>query len=321
MEKNNLYNKEILISGGSGSLGQTLTKLLLEKYKPKGIRIFSRGELLQWEMQNKFNQKYPNAPISYLIGDVRDKERLKLATKGVDIIVHCAALKQVPVGENNPLEVVNTNIIGSQNIIYSALENKVGKAMAISSDKAVLPINLYGAAKMVMEKLFIQGNVYAGGRYPKLSCCRYGNVLGSRGSVVPLFQKQYKETGEVTITDPKMTRFWITLNQVAEFVLKSIEEMTGGEIFIPKMPSAHITEILTAVIPGQHKIKYTGIRPGEKLHETLITKEESTRIKENDNRYIITTKEVLPAMEFEYRSDTNSKWLNYRDIRKMLEGG
>ncbi len=318
---NSINNKEIFLSGGSGSLGQALTKLLLKKYKPKGIRIFSRGELLQWEMKNKFNQKYPNAPISYLIGDVRDRKRVELATKGVNLIIHCAALKQVPVGENNPLETINTNIIGAQNILYASLENKIEKVMAISSDKSCYPINLYGATKLVAERLFIQGNVYAGGKSPKFSCVRYGNVLGSRGSVIPLFQKQYKETGTVTITDPQMTRFWISLNQVAGFVLKSIEEMAGGEIFIPKMPSAHITEILTAVIPGQHKIKYTGIKPGEKLHETLITKEESLKVKENDNRYIIDPEEVLSSESWEYRSDNNKKWLDYKAIRKMIEDG
>ncbi len=314
---------EILITGGTGSLGNALVKLLLSKSHPlishniKGIRIFSRDELKQWEMK----QRIGNAPISYLIGDIRDRKRIEMATKGVDIIVHCAALKQVPSCESNPLEAINTNVVGAQNILYAALENKVEKVMAISSDKAVYPINLYGATKLCAEKLFIQGNIYAGGRNPKLSCCRYGNVLGSRGSVIPLFQKQYKETGTVTITDPKMTRFWITLNQVANFILRSIQEMTGSEIFIPKMPSAHITEILTAVIPGQHKIKYTGIRPGEKLHETLITMEESLKLKEKDDHYVITTEEVLSAIEFEYRSDNNKQWLDYRKIRRMIEDG
>lgn len=314
-------NKEFFISGGSGSLGQALTKLLLEKYKPKGIRIFNRGEFLQWKMKNKFNQRYPNAPVSYLIGDIRDRKRVEMATKGVNIIIHCAALKQVPACEDNPLEAINTNIVGAQNILYAALENKVEKVMAISSDKAVYPINLYGATKLCAEKLFIQGNVYSGGRSPKFSVVRYGNVLGSRGSVVPLFEKQYKETGKVSITDPKMTRFWITLKQVAYFVLQSIEEMQGGEIFVPKMPSAHITEILEAVVPGKHEIEYTGIRPGEKLHETLITLEESRRLKENDNHYVITSEEILPAVAFEYRSDNNKKWIDYKIIRRMIKDG
>lgn len=318
----NWTNKEILISGGSGSLGQALTRLLLEKYSPKGIRIFSRGELLQWEMKNKFNREYPNAPISYLIGDIRDRKRVEMATKRVDIIVHAAALKQIPVGEENPLETINTNIIGTQNIVYAALENKVQKVLAISSDKACAPINLYGTTKLALERLIIQSNVYSGGRNPRFSCVRYGNVLGSRGSVIPLFRKQFDETGAVTITDPTMTRFWISLKQVANFILQSIEEMQGSEIFVPKMPSAHITTILSAVIPEQHVVKYTGIRPGEKLHETLITKEESQKLEENENRYMITDKKTgFSRNAFEYRSDNNEKFLNYKEVRRMLKDG
>ncbi len=316
-----INGKEFFISGGSGSLGQTLTKLLLEKYNPKGIRIFSRGELLQWEMKNKFNREYPNAPISYLIGDIRDRDRLNLATKGVDIIIHAAALKQIPIGEDNPLEVIETNIIGSQNIVYTALENKIERVIGISSDKACYPINLYGGTKLCMEKLLIQSNIYSGGRNPKFSCVRYGNVLESRGSVVPLFRKQYEETGKITITDPKMTRFWITLKQVANFVLGSVEEMKGREIFIPKMSSATITAISEAVTSESVKIEYSGIRQGEKLHETLITKEESTRSIENETKYIITDKEISPSHSFEYTSDQNKIWLNHEQIRKMIRDG
>lgn len=319
MNKNEINNKEILISGGSGSLGKALTQLLLKKYKPKGIRIFSRGELLQWKMRNALHTKYGNQiPVSFLIGDIRDRKRIELATKGVDIIIHAAALKQVPACEDNPLEAINTNVIGAQNILYAALENNVKKVIAISTDKAVYPINLYGATKLCAEKLFIQGHIYGGARSPKCAIIRYGNVLGSRGSVVPLFRKQYKETGKVTITSPKMTRFWITLKQVADFILQSIEEMKGGEIFIPKMPSATITTILEAVVPSQVKIEYTGIRPGEKLHETLITVEESVKVEGKKDRYKITGKEILPSMNFEYRSDTNKDWLNYKTIREML---
>ena len=318
----NWSDKEIFLSGGSGSLGQAITKLLLENYKVKGVRIFSRGELLQWEMRNNFNQKYPGAPISYLIGDILNRKRVEMATREVDIIIHCAALKQVPVGEDNPLEVINTNIVGSQNILYAALENKVEKVMAISTDKACLPTNLYGATKMCAEKLFIQAGTYSGGRNTRFSVIRYGNVLGSRGSVIPLFIKQYADNKKITVTHKKMTRFWITLNRVAQFIVDSISEMQGEEIFIPKMGSATIDTIAKAVVP-KAIIQYTGIRPGEKLHETLITAEESVKIAPPDignplSRYKITNKIVQGIPPFEYRSDTNDKWLSIEDIKEML---
>ena len=313
----NWKDKEVLITGGTGSLGNKIVDTLIEKYQPKGIRIFSRDELKQWEMRQRYSH-VKNIPISFLVGDIRDYERVKLAFKGVNIVIHAAALKQIPSCEANPLETIKTNINGTNNIFVSALENKVEKVMAVSTDKACYPVNLYGATKLCMEKLFIQGNVYSGGRTPHFSCVRYGNVLGSRGSVVPLFRKQYKETGKVTITSPKMTRFWITLKQVSDFILQSIEEMKGGEIFIPKMPSATITTILEAVVPEEVKIEYTGIRPGEKLHETLITAEESLKVEENETRLKIMGKEVLPATKFEYRSNINKDWLNYKTIREML---
>ena len=313
----NWNETEIFISGGSGSLGQALTQLLLEKYNPKGIRIFSRGEFLQWEMKNKFNRLYPNAPISYLIGDVQDRKRVELASKGVNLIIHCAALKHVPVGEDNPLEAIKTNIIGAQNILYAALENKVEKVIAISTDKAVAPINLYGATKMCAEKLFIQGGTYSGGRNPRFSCVRYGNVVGSRGSIVPLFKKQYSETGKITITDEHMTRFWITLSQVSHFILQAIEDMKGEEIFIPKMASATVLEIAKGICPDA-KIEIVGIRPGEKLHETLITKEESLHTEIKGNRFEIanSTANLKP---FEYRSDNNPHWLTQEQIKEMVE--
>lgn len=202
----NWTEKEILITGGTGSLGKTLVKMLLEQYHPKGIRVFSRDELKQWEMRNSVKQIYgAEAPVSFLIGDIRDGKRLGLAMKGVHVVIHTAALKQVPICQDNPLEAVQTNIFGSQNVLYAALENKVEKVMAISTDKSVQPINLYGASKMCMENLFIHGNVYSGGRDPHFSCCRYGNVVGSRGSVIPLFKKQLEETGQMTITDIRMT--------------------------------------------------------------------------------------------------------------------
>ena len=311
-------NKEVLITGGTGSLGKVLTKKLLEK-SPKGIRIYSRDELKQWEMKQEIEKINTKIPISYLIGDVRDRKRLELATKNVDIIIHTAALKQVPSSEKNPLEVIKTNVMGAQNVLYAALENKIKKVIAISTDKACYPVNLYGATKLCAEKLFMAGNVYSGDRYPKISCIRYGNVLGSRGSIVPLFKKQHEETGRVTITDPSMTRFWITLNQVVGFILASIERMTGGEIFIPKMGSAGVMTILEAVIPAKCEISTIGIRPGEKLNEILVNKEESLNTIEHDDYFVITNKVVSSA--FEYRSDTNKNQLNYRQIRKMLKDG
>lgn len=323
----NWNNIEVLITGGTGSLGKALVKLLVEKYKtlanPGGIRVFSRDELKQWEMKQSLGDlqgQKDKINISFLVGDIRDRKRVELATKNVDIIIHAAALKQIGSCENNPLEAINTNIIGAQNVLYAALENNVKKVMAISTDKACYPINLYGATKLAAEKLFINGNTYSGGRYPKLSCVRYGNVLGSRGSVVPLFKKQFARNGKVTITDKSMTRFWITLSDVAKFILESIENMQGGEIFIPKMGSANITVLLEAIIPGHCEIETIGIRPGEKLHEILITKEESLNIKEFKNYYVITDKPIWEFVPFEYTSNGNDKWFSFRQIRKMING-
>ena len=315
---NYLENHEILITGGTGSLGKTLTNLLLEKYHPRGIRIFSRDELKQWEMKNELNKIHPNAPVSFLVGDIRDRKRLELATKGVDIIIHTAALKQVPSCEDNPLEAINTNVIGAQNVLYAALENKVEKVMAISTDKAVMPINLYGATKLCAEKLFIQGNTYSGNRIPHFSVCRYGNVIGSRGSVIPLFQKQYAETGKVTITDKNMTRFWITLVQASNFILQAIEDMEGGEIFIPKMSSAAVATIAHAICPDA-EIEIVGIRPGEKLHETLITKEESVHTTMNIGKNRFEIRAIGKFNQFEYRSDNNPHWLALEQIKEMIK--
>jgi len=320
----NWNNKEVLIIGGTGSLGKALTKELLANYYPKGIRIFSRDELKQHEMKHSLSSYFgEKLQVSFLIGDIRDRKRIELAMKGVNIVVHCAALKQVPSCEYNPMEAIKTNIIGSQNVLLAALENRdtVEKVMAISTDKACQPINLYGATKLCMERLFIDGNVYSGERQPFFSCCRYGNVLGSRGSVVPLFKKQYAKNKKVTVTDPRMTRFWITLNQVAKFIIQNIEEMHGREIFIPKMGSASIMDILDAVAPSDCIIDICGIRPGEKLHEILITKEESIKTFQNDNRFKIIQEEGMAnSREFEYRSETNDKWLGVDEIREMIDG-
>ncbi len=318
----NWNEKEVLISGGTGSLGKTLTRILLERYdQPRGIRIFSRDELKQWEMKQALAPILGDAKVSYLVGDIRDRKRVELACKGVHIIIHAAALKQVPSCEDNPLEAIQTNVIGAQNILYAALENKVEKVMAISTDKAVYPINLYGATKMCAEKLFIQGNTYSGGRSPHFSCCRYGNVIGSRGSVVPLFKRQFTETGKITITDSQMTRFWITLDQVANFILQRIEDMQGGEIFIPVMPACSVLSVAKAVVPGA-EIEIVGIRPGEKLHEILITKEESRRMRSVPSNqqayYILDQNERLPCVDFEYRSNDNLI-TNLEQIKEIIK--
>ena len=318
-DKFNWKDKEVLISGGTGSLGKALTKILLECFHPKGIRIFSRDEFKQWEMRNELNKTFPKAPVAFLIGDIRDRKRLELATKRVDIFIHASALKQVPSCEDNPLETIQTNIIGAQNVIYASLENNIKKVIGISSDKAVSPINLYGATKMCAEKLFIGSHVYGGDKGPKFSIVRYGNVIGSRGSIVPLFKKQHAETGKITITDKRMTRFWITLEEVSRFILQAIEDMKGSEIFIPRMPSATVLTIARAVCPDS-KIEFIGIRPGEKLHESLITKEESIRTTSNmgKNRFEIRTNVNLPSDEFEYTSINNTQWLTVEQIRKMI---
>ena len=319
----------ILLTGGTGSFGKALINSLLSDPKFKGvIRIYSRDEFKQYQVQ----QLYPDDPrLRFFIGDVRDKDRLVRAVHGADIIVHAAALKQIVVAEYNPFEVVKTNVLGSQNVVEAALDAGVKKALLISSDKAVHPINLYGATKMTAERLFIQGNVDAGKQKTFFSVCRYGNVLGSRGSVVPLFLKQ-KETGALTITHKNMTRFWITLPQAAQFVLMCINEMQGGEIFIPKLPSIKIIDLAKAVAPAA-KIKITSIRPGEKLHEELIMEEESERCKEFNNYYQLIPQvphwseeqlkdkkfmKNLKHKKFSYKSDTNEHWLTPELIKKEI---
>jgi FlaA1/EpsC-like NDP-sugar epimerase len=302
--KNYFKDREILVTGGTGSLGNAIVDQLIgQHHGVKGIRIYSRDELKQWEMQKKYASS--NVPISFLIGDVRDLSRLMLATNNVDVIIHAAALKQVPTSEANPIENIRTNIDGANNVLLAALENKVEKVMAISTDKACYPANLYGATKMCMEKIFIQGDTYSGGRSPAFSCVRYGNVLGSRGSVVPLFKEQYKKTGIITITHPKMTRFWIHLDTVSEFIINSIIKMEGGEIFIPRMFSASVLDIAKVLFGEEVRAKVTGIRPGEKLHEVLVTSEESTRTIAYHDRLIIRRNEVPNANRFIYASNTN----------------
>jgi UDP-N-acetylglucosamine 4,6-dehydratase len=321
-----LKDKIILLTGGTGSFGQKFTEIALRKYKPKAVRIFSRDELKQWEMERFFNG---DRRLRFFIGDVRDKERLERAMDGVHIVVHAAALKQVPACEYNPFEAVKTNILGAQSIIEAAIDHDVEKVMAISTDKAVNPVNLYGATKMCMEKLFVAANAYVGEkRRTRMACTRYGNVIGSRGSVIPLFKKQRAE-GTITITDKRMTRFWLTLEKGVEFVIQRIGMMHGGEVFIPKIPSMKIMDLAEACAPGC-KIKFIGIRPGEKIHECLLTEDEARHALELDDSFIIEPEHLwwerdnwkegrpLPS-GFRYTSETNDRWLTSAQLRKMAE--
>lgn len=317
-------NKTILITGGTGSFGQEFAEIILKEHNPKSVRIYDNRELAEVEMERKFNDQR----LRFFIGDIRDKERLSRAMNGVDIVVHAAALKHVPICEYNPIEAMRTNVEGATNVIDVAIDNSVERVMAISSDKAVYPVNLYGATKMVAEKLFIQGNSYTGPRKTMFSCARYGNVIASSGSVVPLFNQQ-KNKGEITITDERMTRFWITLEQGIHFVVRCIEIMNGGETFIPKIPSMRITDLADVIAPEAKK-KIIGIRPGEKLHEVLLTKEEARHTKETNDYFVIEPEfsfwdrgnfkdtRHLPD-GFEYTSDSNSKWITKEQMKEILK--
>jgi UDP-N-acetylglucosamine 4,6-dehydratase/5-epimerase len=315
-------NKTILVTGGAGSFGQKFIEIMLKEHNPKSVRIYDNRELAQVEVERKFN----DPRLRFFVGDVRDTGRLNRAMNGVDVVVHAAALKHVPVCEYNPIEAIRTNVDGAINVIDVAINNSVGKVIAISTDKAVQPANLYGATKMVAEKLFTQGNSYSAGKKTIFSCSRYGNVAGSSGSIVPLFREQ-KEKGEVTITDEQMTRFWITLDQGVHFVIKCIEIMKGGEIFVPKIPSMKIADLAEAIAPEAKK-KVIGMRPAEKLHEVLLTKGESRHTKETDDYYIIEPEFLFwdggnfkecktVSNEFEYASNTNDKWLTKEQMTKF----
>jgi len=325
-----LFNKKsILITGGTGSFGKEFIKTVLNNYSPERLIVFSRDELKQFEMQQVFPpSEYP--AIRYFIGDVRDEERLHRALRGVDIVIHAAAMKQVPAAEYNPFECIKTNILGAQNIINASLDAGVERVLALSTDKAANPLNLYGATKLCSDKLFVAANSYSGERSTKFSVVRYGNVLGSRGSVVPFFLKKRKE-GVLPITDPRMTRFWITLEQGIEFVISSLEMMVGGEIFIPKIPSMKIVDLAKALAP-ECETKVVGIRPGEKLHEVMVPADESRNTFDLGDRYAI-----LPAFGFagnpfeklngtlvkdgfEYSSGDNDDWLSEEQLFELLKG-
>ncbi len=321
-----LKNKTVLITGGTGSFGQAFTDLLVKTQECKGIRIYSRSEYMQWEMQKRFKNA---SNIKYLIGDVRDRPRLQRAMADVDVVVHASALKQVPTCEYNPIEAVQTNVEGSANVINATIDCGVRQVIAISSDKAVHPVNLYGATKMVMEKLFTQANVYS--QHTRFACTRYGNVVGSRGSVIPLFIEQAK-TGAITITDERMTRFWLTLEQGTNFVLNCLSMMKGGEIFVPLIPSMKIRDLAIAIAPDA-KVRVTGIRPGEKLHEVLTTEDEARHAKLYEDVIVIAPEfpfwgegsyedatGVVPPEGFRYTSDNNNEWLSIEQLKEFAFG-
>lgn len=319
-----LDGTSVLVTGGTGSFGKLLVKTLLAKSKAKRIIIYSRDELKQWEMA----QLYPNEErLRFFLGDVRDAPRLHRAFDDVDYVVHAAALKQVPAAEYNPFEAVKTNIMGAKNIIDMAIDRGVKRVVALSTDKASSPINLYGATKFVSDKLFIDGNAYAGKRPTRFAVVRYGNVVGSRGSVIPLFKK-LAATGELPITDERMTRFWITLEQAVQMVVDAFSLMHGGEIFVPKIPSMKLNDLAKAIAPDA-KLRYTGIRPGEKLHEELISQHDAHRTIDIDDYYVIQPDldwftpgqhHGKPVAEnFAYTSDNNSQWLTPEQLREMIK--
>ena len=318
-------DKVVLVTGGTGSFGTKFIRVMLEEYNPAKLIVFSRDELKQHEMRAAgFN----DSRLRYFIGDVRDLQRLRRAFNGVDVVVHAAALKQVPACEYNPMEAIKTNILGSSNVIEAALDAGVTRVIALSTDKAVNPINLYGATKLAAEKLFVQSNAYAGGTATRFSCVRYGNVVGSRGSVVPVFLKQ-RANGKITITDDRMTRFWISLDQGVHFVIRCAEQMLGGEVFVPKIPSMKVMDLAKAVAP-ESEVEIIGIRPGEKLHEVLISEDEARTTVEMPDMYVVQPAEAfwfgrewekrgkkLPD-GFHYTSNENDQWLSIEEIKQII---
>jgi UDP-N-acetylglucosamine 4,6-dehydratase len=315
----------VLVTGGTGSFGKKFVDVMLRDFMPTKIIVFSRDELKQYEMRSR---GYDHPSLRYFIGDVRDRERLLRAMHGVDVVVHAAALKQVPACEYNPMEAVKTNVYGTSNVVEAALDAGVRKVVALSTDKAVNPVNLYGATKLAAEKLTVQSNAYAAGTSTRYSCVRYGNVVGSRGSVVPAFLKQ-RETGRLTITDARMTRFWLSLEEGVRFVIDCIGKMHGGEVFVPKIPSMKVVDLARAIAPNA-ALEIVGIRPGEKLHEVLISEDEARSTVEAEGMYIVKPPETLweralnyqgarLADGFRYSSDSNELWLDMAGIRKLVE--
>jgi len=318
-----LSGKTVLVTGATGSFGTAFMRAVLERYDVASIRAFSRDELKQSELARTIT----DSRLRLLIGDVRDRDRLRVATRGVDVIVHAAALKQVPACEYNPFEAVQTNVIGAENVVAAAIDNDVPVTIALSTDKAVNPVNLYGATKLCAEKIVAQAMAYAAGTHAKFASVRYGNVVGSRGSVVPIFRQQ-AQTGTVTITDERMTRFWITLEQAVEFVLSCLPLIQGGETFVPKIPSMRLMDMAAALAPNAER-KVVGIRPGEKLHEVLVTEDEARHCYDIGDRYVILPQLATWDMErpergeslpdgFRYASDNNTDWLGEDALRTMV---
>jgi UDP-N-acetylglucosamine 4,6-dehydratase/5-epimerase len=321
-----LDGKNILVTGGTGSFGKRFIRSVLQEHRPERLIIFSRDELKQSEMQA--DPAFSAPCLRYFIGDVRDPDRLKRAMDRVQVVVHAAAMKQVPIAEYNPFEAIRTNVIGGQNVIEAALDAGVERVIALSTDKAACPVNLYGATKLCSDKLFVAANAYAGVRRTRFSVVRYGNVFGSRGSVVPLFLQQ-KSKGVLSITDPRMTRFWITLERGAAFVIECLADMVGGEIFVPKIPSMRMVDLAAAIAPAA-RLEFIGIRPGEKLHEVMIPEDDARSALELGDRFV-----VLPstpwiehavwhargracAEGFRYASDSNDRWLSAEELGKMI---
>ena len=324
-----LDRQTVLITGGTGSFGKKLLQVALKEHRPKKLIVFSRDELKQHDMRRDFPDG-PESPMRYFLGDVRDRDRLERAFRGVDVVIHAAALKQVPACEYNPFEAVQTNIVGAKNVIDAALDQGVKKVLAVSTDKAVNPVNLYGATKLCAEKMVVQANAYSGTQDTHFSVSRYGNVVGSRGSVIPVFLAQ-RASGRVTVTDPRMTRFWITLDRGVRFVLDCIRQMHGGEIFVPKLPSMNIMDLVKAVAPGC-KAETIGIRPGEKVHEVLVSEDEARHTVELEDMFVIkpdhswweldSWKEGKPLAEgFRYASETNQQWLKVPDLLELIGEG
>jgi UDP-N-acetylglucosamine 4,6-dehydratase/5-epimerase len=321
----NWRDQVVLVTGGTGSFGKKFVEVMLQDYQPRKLIVFSRDELKQHEMRTG---GFSHPTLRYFIGDVRDEARLRRAMHEVDIVVHAAALKQVPACEYNPIEAIMTNVMGAKNVIEAALDCGVQKVLAMSTDKATAPVNLYGATKLVAEKLFVQANSYRGVSGTRFACVRYGNVVGSRGSVIPLFRQQ-RTNGKITITDERMTRFWITLEQGVRFVISSIEMMHGGEVFIPKIPSMNIMSLAQLIAP-ECKVEMIGIRPGEKLHESMISIDEARQAVELADRYVIqpahpwwsdeSWQKGTPLPEgFSYSSDTNDVWLTTEELQRMID--
>jgi UDP-N-acetylglucosamine 4,6-dehydratase len=323
----NWSEQVVLVTGGTGSFGKKFVELMLREHHPHKVIIFSRDELKQHDMRAA---GFDHSSLRYFIGDVRDAQRLDRALTGVTVVVHAAALKQVPACEYNPFEAIQTNIMGGRNVIDAAINRGVRRILALSTDKAVNPINLYGATKLCAEKMFVQANSYAGTQDTRFSCARYGNVVASRGSVIPVFLEQRKR-GRITITDARMTRFWLTLEQGVRFVVECIERMHGGEIFVPKIPSMSLVEMAGAIAP-ECEVEYVGIRPGEKLHEVLVSEDEARNTVELDDMYVIRPahawwnnenwSDARPLADgFRYSSDSNPRWLTSEELKELIDAG